>query len=88
MAKPYPSKAGTVTLVITDKANNHNFHLRGPGGKEVAGIDAKTKKAVKKVDTGVAAKGTRSCIVKLAKGKYTFVCDPHASFMKGSFTVK
>ncbi len=25
--------------------------------------------------------------LKLKKGKYTFVCDPHKSFMKGSFTV-
>jgi plastocyanin len=25
--------------------------------------------------------------ITLKKGKYTFVCDPHAAFMKGSFTV-
>jgi plastocyanin len=25
--------------------------------------------------------------VRLKKGKYTYVCDPHASTMHGSFTV-
>jgi plastocyanin len=40
------------------------------------------------VKTGVATMGTKTFTIKLVKGKYTFVCDPHASFMKGSFTIK
>ena len=28
-----------------------------------------------------------SDFVKLVKGTYKYVCDPHASIMKGSFTV-
>lgn len=87
MAKK-PAKAGKITLTITDKAASHNFHLLGPGGKEVAAFDAKAKKNVKSVTTSVGATGTRSFTVTLKKGAYTFVCDPHAGSMKGSFTVK
>lgn len=68
-----PTKAGKTTFVIADKASNHNFHVTGPG------VNFKTD---------VAAKGTKSFTVTLKKGTYKFVCDPHASFMKGSFTVK
>jgi plastocyanin len=65
-------KAGTYKFVINDKSSIHNFHLKGPG------VDKKTS---------VGKTGTTTWTVKLKKGKYTFVCDPHASFMKGSFTV-
>ena len=72
MAKK-PTKAGKITLVVTDKSNIHNFHLVGPGVN---------------VKTSVAAKGTKTFTVTLKKGKYTFLCDPHASSMRGSFTIK
>jgi plastocyanin len=72
MAKK-PTKAGKYTLVVSDLSDQHNFHLKGPGVN---------------VKTGVATKGTKTFAIKLAKGKYTFVCDPHASSMKGSFTIK
>ena len=65
-------KAGKYVIKIADKSNIHNFHLKGPG------LDKKT---------GVGAKGNFTWTVTLKKGKYTFVCDPHSSFMKGSFTV-
>jgi hypothetical protein len=65
-------KAGKYVIKVADKANNHNFHLKGPG------VDKKTS---------VGGKGTFTWNVTLKKGKYTFVCDPHSSFMKGSFTV-
>jgi plastocyanin len=81
-----PTKAGQINLVIDDKSNIHNFHLLGPGGKQVAAV---VKGKVKKlVDTGVSQTGTTTFTVTLKKGTYTFVCDPHASSMKGSFTVK
>jgi plastocyanin len=64
--------AGTYTFKISDKSNIHNFHLKGPG------VDKKTS---------VGGTGTTTWKLKLKKGKYTFVCDPHKSFMKGSFTV-
>lgn len=66
-------KAGKYTIVVKDTAADHNFHLKGPGVNKT---------------TSVSGKGTKTWTVTLKKGKYTYVCDPHASFMKGSFTVK
>jgi len=65
-------KAGTYTIVVKDTASDHDFHLTGPG------VDKTTT---------VGGKGTFRWKVTLKKGTYTYVCDPHASFMKGSFTV-
>ena len=65
-------KAGTYIFKIADKASDHNFHLKGPG------VDKKTS---------VGAKTNVTWKLKLKPGKYTYVCDPHKSFMKGSFTV-
>jgi plastocyanin len=66
-------KAGKYAIVVKDQAADHNFHLSGPG------IDKKTS---------VGAKSTVTWTVTLKKGTYKYVCDPHSSFMKGSFTVK
>jgi plastocyanin len=71
MAKK-PTKAGKVKIVVNDKATFHNFHLTGPGVN---------------VKTSVAATGSKTFNVTLRKGTYRFVCDPHASQMKGSFKV-
>jgi plastocyanin len=71
-AKVTKLKAGKYTIVVKDLANNHNFHLKGPG------VDKKTS---------VTAKGTKTWTVTLKKGTYRFVCDPHAAIMKGKFTV-
>jgi len=65
-------KAGTYTIVVQDKASDHNFRLSGPGVNK---------------STSVSGKATTTWTVKLKKGTYTYVCDPHASFMKGTFTV-
>ena len=67
-------KAGRYTIRVSDKSNIHNFHLRGPG--------------VNKRITSVGFKGTKSTTVKLKKGTYRYVCDPHSSEMKGSFKVR
>lgn len=67
-----PKKAGKIRLTVNDRASIHNFHLRGPGVN---------------VSTSVGATGTRNFNVTLKKGTYTFVCDPHASSMRGSFRV-
>lgn len=72
MAKK-PTKAGKITLVVSDRSSIHNFHLRGPGVN---------------VKTSVPATGTRTFNITLKKGKYTFLCDPHPTSMKGSFTIK
>jgi hypothetical protein len=68
-----PTKAGKYSLVVSDKSNFHNFHLTGPGVN---------------VKTSVSAVGSKTFAITLKKGKYTFLCDPHASSMKGSFTIK
>jgi plastocyanin len=65
-------KAGTYTITVADKSSIHNFHLTGPG------VNKKT---------AVGFKGTQTWKVKLTKGTYKYVCDPHKSFMKGSFKV-
>ncbi len=64
---------GEVTITVADNASNHNFHLTGPGVDEA---------------TDVGGEGEESFDVTLEAGEYTFVCDPHASSMKGTFTVQ
>jgi plastocyanin len=65
-------KAGTYSIVIHDKSNIHNFHLTGPGVNKI---------------TSVPSVGTKTWTVKLKKGTYKFVCDPHATTMKGVLRV-
>src|SRR5688500_7892136 len=64
--------AGSYMLVVDDQSSAHNFHLTGPG------VD---------VSTDVGAEGEESYDIELQAGEYTFVCDPHASQMRGSCTV-
>ena len=65
-------KRGTYRIKIEDRASIHNFHLKGPG-----------------VNKSTSVRGRVETIwrVRLRPGKYTFVCDPHASTMRGSFRV-
>lgn len=67
-----PTKAAKIKLVVSDKSSQHNFHLTGPGVN---------------VKTSVGQSGTKTFTITLKKGTYKFMCDPHASFMKGSFKV-
>ena len=71
-AKVTKLKAGAYVIKVSDKSSIHNFRLKGPGVNKA---------------TTVGGTGTSTWKVTLKKGKYTFVCDPHASIMKGSFTV-
>jgi Copper binding proteins, plastocyanin/azurin family len=64
--------AGTYSLEVNDQSDIHNFHLTGEG------VD---------VSTDVSGTGAETFDVDLAAGTYTFVCDPHASTMSGSFEV-
>ena len=64
--------AGSYTIEIDDKSSAHNFHLSGSGVDEA---------------TDVAAEETVTWEVELEPGSYTYVCDPHASTMNGSFEV-
>ena len=64
-------KAGRYSITVNDLSSIHNFHLIGPG------VNRKTS---------VAGTGKTTWTVTLQKGKaYRFICDPHATTMKGSF---
>jgi plastocyanin len=65
-------KAGTYRIKIEDMATIHNFHLKGPGVNKATSVSGETETTWK---------------VRLRRGKYTFMCDPHASTMRGSFRV-
>ena len=63
---------GEFSLVVDDRSDFHNFHLRGPG------VD---------VGTGIETQGRKTFPVTLVDGTYTFVCDAHPGDMRGTFTV-
>src|SRR5437879_1953682 len=63
---------GTYVFKISDKSNVHNFHLTGPGINKT---------------TRIGGTGSSTWKLTLKKGTYKFVCDPHKTLMKGSFTV-
>jgi plastocyanin len=65
-------KPGEYTIRVSDDSDQHDFHLSGPGVNKITSISGKPK---------------TTWHVTLQKGHYTYVCDPHAAFMKGGFTV-
>ncbi len=65
-------KAGAYTVTVNDKSSIHNFRLKGAGFNKA---------------TSVPKSGKTTWNVTLKKGTWRYVCDPHASTMKGSFTV-
>jgi len=65
-------KAGTYLITIHDRSAIHDFHLTGPG------VNKKTT---------VPAIGTFKWTVKLKKGTYKYVCDPHLAIMHGVLKV-
>jgi plastocyanin len=66
--------AGTYTLKVEDRSDQHNFHLIGPGVDELV--------------TDVPFQGEKTVTVTLKPGTYTYQCDPHAANgMRGTFTV-
>jgi plastocyanin len=65
-------KAGTYAITINDRASIHDFHLTGPGVDKA---------------TSVTGTGTTKWTVKLKKGTYHFVCDPHRTIMHGVLNV-
>ena len=67
-------RAGSYKIRVSDRSNIHNFHITGPGGLNRR--------------TGVSSTGTTTWTVRLRRGTYRYVCDPHATMMKGSFRVR
>src|SRR5215212_6699988 len=62
--------AGTYDIAVSDRAVAHNFHLRGPGVEQ---------------STPVGDKVEMTWTVTIGDGRYTYVCDAHASQMRGYF---
>ena len=62
---------GKYTLVVSDKANIHNFTLNGPGIKN-------------KMITGTSFVGPKTVTVTLKTGKYRYYCTVHP-FVSGTF---
>jgi len=61
---------GTYDIAVSDRSLSHNFHLRGPG------VDKSTPIGETQDTTWTVTIGT---------GVYTYVCDAHASQMRGYF---
>ena len=64
--------AGTYVITVKDQAEEHNFHLKGPG------VDMFTQ---------LEFVGTVTWTVTLRDGTYSYKCDPHPTQMHGAFTV-
>lgn len=64
---------GTFGLHVVDQADEHDFHLTGPGGVDVV--------------AGQTGMGSFDFQVALIDGNYKFFCDFHPTAMKGTFTV-
>ena len=68
-------KAGVrYRFVITDRSEDHDFRLVGPG--------------TSKLLTGEEFTGAKTTTLMLKKGSYRFFCAPHSDEMKGGFTVR
>jgi hypothetical protein len=63
---------GAYTITVNDLADEHNFHLRGPGVNML---------------TEVETQGTVTWNVTFQDGIYNYQCDPHSLSMKGRFAV-
>jgi hypothetical protein len=61
---------GTYDIVVRDLAEEHNFHLSGPGVDRFTDVE-------KLVDV--------TWTVTFVEGRYTYVCDPHSTVMHGEF---
>lgn len=63
---------GAYVIEVDDLAEEHNFHLQGPG------VDRATE---------VGETGKQTWNVTFTDGTYFYACDPHSGLMHGSFTV-
>jgi hypothetical protein len=63
---------GTYDIAVSDRSEQHSFHLRGPG------VD---------MATAIGSKQEASWTVTSADGRYTYVCDAHPTVMRGYFLV-
>jgi plastocyanin len=59
---------GTYDIAVSDRSQEHNFHLKGPG------VD---------LSTPIGETQETTWTVTIGDGRYTYVCDAHASQMRG-----
>ena len=71
-AKVTHLEPGDYTIEVDDHSDMHNFDLTAPGVSK---------------STGVSDIGQETWNVTFTNGTYKFVCDVHATTMKGQFTV-
>lgn len=65
--------AGSYRVAVDDRGDIHSFHLRGPGGVDMA--------------TTIETVGTATWELTFVDGTYSFFCDAHPVEMRGTFTV-
>lgn len=63
---------GAYEIEVKDLSDEHNFHLTGPGVNQM---------------TEVSFVGETTWRVTFQDGSYRYVCDPHSTSMRGTFTV-
>jgi hypothetical protein len=61
---------GTYDIAVSDRSEAHNFHLKGPG------VD---------MSTPIGDKQDVTWTVTIGQGRYSYVCDAHATVMRGYF---
>jgi plastocyanin len=61
---------GTYDIAVSDRSEEHNFHLTGPG------VD---------MSTAIGEKQETTWTVTIGEGRFTYVCDAHVSQMRGYF---
>jgi plastocyanin len=61
---------GTYDIAVSDRSEEHNFHLKGPG------VD---------MSSPIGEKQETTWTVTIGEGRYTYVCDVHATQMRGYF---
>jgi plastocyanin len=72
-------KAGKYRFVITDKSTIHNFTVER---------EKPTKPKLEKHITSTAFKGSKTIVMTLKRGSWSYYCSNHEAQMHGDFTVK
>jgi uncharacterized cupredoxin-like copper-binding protein len=72
-------KAGKYRFVISDKSSFHNFTVER---------EKPSKPKVEKTITGTGFTGSKTVVIKLTPGSWSFYCSVHEAQMHGDFKVK
>jgi plastocyanin len=64
---------GTYDVSVSDRSQMHNFHFKGPGVNNATAVEA--------------IQDAPWTVTLSDGGRYSFMCDPHSTTMRGFFTV-